>query len=36
MQDKKTPLQFAKEQNKHDTVRFLESYVQEVIYSMTE
>ena len=30
VQDGKTPLQDAKENNKHETVKFLESYLQEV------
>ena len=28
----KTPLQLAKERNEHETVKFLESYLQEVWY----
>ena len=32
LQDGKTPLQLAKEWNKHETVKFLESYLQEVWY----
>ena len=32
LQDGKTPLQLAKERNKHETVKFLESYLQEVWY----
>ena len=32
LQDGKTPLQLAKEGNKHETVKFLESYLQEVWY----
>ena len=30
VQNGKTPLQLAKESNKHDTVKFLKSYLQEV------
>ena len=30
VQDGKTPLQIAKELDKHETVKFLESYLQEV------
>ena len=32
LQDGKTPLQLAKEWNNHETVEFLESYLQEVWY----
>ena len=32
LQDGKTPLQLAKKWNKHETVKFLESYLQEVWY----
>ena len=32
LQDGKTPLQLAKEQNEHETVEVLESYLKEVWY----
>ena len=32
LQDGKTPLQLAKKLNQHETVKFLESYLQEVWY----
>ena len=32
LQDGKTPLQLAKKLNEHETVKFLESYLQEVWY----